>query len=206
MSKNEMQVMEQQPGLITPAGSLDQTVEQFRIYQQMRSQLGTQDDFQRISGKLHPKKSFVRKVQRFFNLSCEIVQDEPLRDSEGQIIAWLAKARAIHLGTGAYQEADGSCGFDEKVDKYGKVDPKRATIHNIRAHAVTRAKNRAILDLVGFGEVSAEEINPSEHDYQPQQQRYRQPQKQQDPLTAKKIEATKAGRNKGLTDDEMFNL
>src|SRR5690606_30751692 len=68
------------------------------------------------------------------------------------------------LQTGAYQDADGSCSFDEKVEK-------QRTIHNIRAHAITRAKNKAILDLVGFGEVSAEEINGAEyddaHNYQP---------------------------------------
>ncbi|SMO54453.1 hypothetical protein [Melghirimyces algeriensis] len=177
MNKNEVQAMEQQPGLITPAGSLDQTVEQFRIYQQMKNKLGTRDDFQAIRTKEgvknHPKKSFVRKVQRFFNLSCEIVQDEPLRDSDGNVIAWLAKARAIHLGTGAFQEADGSCAFDEKVDKRGELDPKRATIHNIRSHAVTRAKNRAILDLVGFGEVSAEEMTDNEYDVPQQSQQWK---------------------------------
>src|SRR5690606_5005959 len=72
-------------------------------------------------------------------------------------------ARAMHLPTGAYQDADGSCSFDEKVEK-------QRTIHNIRAHAITRAKNRAILDLVGFGEVSAEEINISEYESPSRQQ------------------------------------
>lgn len=37
----------------------------------------------------------------------------------------------------------------------------QATEHNIRSHAHTRAMNRAISNLVGFGEVSAEEV---EHD------------------------------------------
>jgi hypothetical protein len=36
--------------------------------------------------------------------------------------------------------------------------PAGATAHNIRSHAVTRAMNRAISNLVGFGEVSAEEV------------------------------------------------
>lgn len=85
------------------------------------------------------------------------MQDEPLRDEHGAIIAWLAKARAIHLTTGAFQDADGSCSFSEKVARNPKQQAQMRTIHNIRAHAVTRAKNRAILDLVGFGEVSAEE-------------------------------------------------
>lgn len=34
-----------------------------------------------------------------------------------------------------------------------------ATEHNVRGHASTRAFNRAVSDLVGFGEVSAEEID-----------------------------------------------
>lgn len=170
MSKNHLQLIENQPapvqnvGMITPAASLDEAIEQFNLYQQLKKKLGSPEDFQRIGDKQHPKKSFVRKVQRFFNVSCAIIQDEPLKDQDGNIIAWLAKARAIHRATGAYQEADGSCGFDEKVDKYGNPDKKRQTIHNIRSHAVTRAKNRAILDLVGFGEVSAEEINEQEYD------------------------------------------
>lgn len=40
--------------------------------------------------------------------------------------------------------------------------PAEGSIHNIRAHAHTRAANRAISNLVGFGEVTAEELNPEE--------------------------------------------
>lgn len=36
--------------------------------------------------------------------------------------------------------------------------PSEATVHNVRSHAHTRAFNRAVSNLVGFGEVSAEEI------------------------------------------------
>lgn len=36
--------------------------------------------------------------------------------------------------------------------------PGDATEHNVRGHASTRAFNRAVSDLVGFGEVSAEEV------------------------------------------------
>lgn len=158
--ENQQQPAVQQPGMITPAGSIDDILAQWHMYQELKRQIGTPDDFQKIGDKQHPKKSFVRKVQRFFNVSCEIIQDEPLKDEKGKPIAWLAKVRAVHQATGAFQEADGSCSFDEKV-------PKQRTVHNIRAHAITRAKNRAILDLVGFGEVSAEEINSSEYSYQP---------------------------------------
>jgi len=139
--------------LILPAGTVDQAVQAFAAYQELKHRLAGPEDFQVIAGKQFPKKSFVRKVQRFFALSCELLRDEPLRDGEGNIIGWLATARAVHLPTGAYQDADGSCSMAEKA-------PGQRTIHNIRAHAITRAKNRAILDLVGFGDVSAEELAP----------------------------------------------
>ena len=44
-----------------------------------------------------------------------------------------------------------------------KTLPAQATEHNIRSHAQTRAMNRAISNLVGFGEVSAEEVERDEH-------------------------------------------
>jgi len=40
--------------------------------------------------------------------------------------------------------------------------PAQATEHNVRSHAHTRAFNRAVSNLVGFGEVSAEEVDPDE--------------------------------------------
>lgn len=42
--------------------------------------------------------------------------------------------------------------------------PDQATEHNIRSHAHTRAFNRAVSNLVGFGEVSAEEVDRDAHD------------------------------------------
>jgi len=197
---------QQQNQMIMPAGTVEQALEAFKQYQELKHRLGTAEDFQRIGDKTHPKKSFVRKVQRFFNVSCEIIQDEPLYDKNGKIIAWLAKARATHLATGAYQEADGSCGFEEKNEK-------QRTIHNIRAHAITRAKNRAILDLVGFGEVSAEEIN--EREYIAQQTRQQQPQQQQQQqqrhlqgmVTQAQINKIFAmGRGKKLTEEQIRKL
>ena len=41
--------------------------------------------------------------------------------------------------------------------------PAQATEHNIRSHAHTRAFNRAVSNLVGFGEVSAEEVDRDDH-------------------------------------------
>lgn len=46
-----------------------------------------------------------------------------------------------------------------------RAQPSQATEHNIRSHAHTRAFNRAVSNLVGFGEVSAEEVD-REHGHQ----------------------------------------
>jgi hypothetical protein len=43
-----------------------------------------------------------------------------------------------------------------------KTLPSQATEHNVRTHAHTRAFNRAVSNLVGFGEVSAEEVDRDE--------------------------------------------
>lgn len=187
-------------GMITPAGTIEETIKQFQIYQQLKSQLGTAEDFQAIKSKdgkvkYHPNKSFVRKVQRFFNVSCEILQDEALRNADGEIEAWLVKVRAIHLGTGAFQEGDGSCSFDEKRSKR-----QPATLHNIRAHAVTRAKNRAILDLVGFGEVTAEEISDASGSFES----IETGSSDQNLITEKQRRALfSISRRKGLSDEEI---
>jgi hypothetical protein len=191
-------------GMITPAGSIEQAIEQFELYQELKLRLGTADDFQQIGNKKHPKKSFVRKVQRFFNVSCEVVEISPFRDETGKVIAWLAKARAVHLGTGAFQEGDGACSYEEKTAEDPLKEKRLRTIHNVRSHAVTRAKNRAILDLVGFGDVSAEEINIGDY-FQPEVSGSRTTNYPlTGPATTNQRKAIFAiGKEKGLTKDEV---
>lgn len=149
-----LQVAPTRPTMITPAVSVDEAVEQFEQYQSLKERLANENDFQQIGNKKHPKKSFVRKMQRFFNLSVEI--RDMHREEHRDDFTWYVTCRATHLPTGAFQDGDGACSASEK---HGNQD----TEHNVRAHAVTRAKNRAVLDLVGFGEVSAEEINQGDN-------------------------------------------
>jgi hypothetical protein len=191
-------------GMITPAGSIEQAIEQFELYQELKLRLGTADDFQQIGNKKHPKKSFVRKVQRFFNVSCEVVEISPFLDETGKVIAWLAKARAVHLGTGAFQEGDGACSYEEKTAEDPLKEKRLRTIHNIRSHAVTRAKNRAILDLVGFGDVSAEEINIGDGDFLLQESGSKTNYPLMGQATTNQRKAIFAiGKEKGLTKDEV---
>jgi hypothetical protein len=164
---------------IQPAASMEQMIDAFKSYQLLRDRIGEPSDFQQIPSRegprSFPKKSFVRKVQRYFGLSCEIIRDEPLRDSDGTITAWLATVKASHTGTGSSQQGDGTCSMLEKNEN-------QRTEHNIRAHAVTRAKNRAVMDLVGFGETTADELGSIDPAPARQSQQTRQPKRYSAPL------------------------
>lgn len=109
------------------------------------------------------------------------------RDNFGYIVTYEASAANGRSATG-----DGSCFAIEKARRFRcphperegstrtlhypaencpsfdpayqwKTLPAQSTEHNIRSHAHTRAFNRAVSNLVGFGEVSAEEVDRDEH-------------------------------------------
>lgn len=104
------------------------------------------------------------------------------RDNFGYVVTYRAVTASGRAATG-----DGSCFAVEKARRFRCPHPERpgstrtvhfpaeacpdfdpafqwrtlpaqATEHNIRSHAHTRAFNRAVSNLVGFGEVSAEEV------------------------------------------------
>jgi len=110
-----------------------------------------------ISGKQFRKKSYWRAVSTAFRLSVEITDEREYTDDGGGR-HYLATARAT-APDGRTATGDGSCSASEKSGRM-------LTLHNVRAHACTRAKNRAISDLVGFGEVSAEELRGGQWDDQ----------------------------------------
>lgn len=108
------------------------------------------DCIQTIQGKQFRKKNYWRAIATAFNLTLEI-REEKLDEAESGAWGYLATYRAT-APNGRFSDGDGSCYASEKKEA-------QATVHNVRAHAHTRAMNRAISNLVGFGEVSAEEIH-----------------------------------------------
>lgn len=103
-----------------------------------------------IQGKKFRKKAYWRAIATAFRVEARLVSEEriELEDDWG----YTATYRAI-TADGRKCDGDGACMASEKHGAMG-------TVHNVRAHAHTRAKNRAIADLVGFGEVSADELGP----------------------------------------------
>jgi len=122
-----------------------------------------ESDYQRIRVKLRdpetgndeyvfkdfPKKSAWRKLAKFYRVSTEIVEKHRV-DREDDSWVWHYTVKAIGPD-GQSQMGEGSCDSKE-------VHGDRRREHDTKSKAHTRAKNRAISDLIGFGQVSAEEL------------------------------------------------
>ena len=95
------------------------------------------------------KKSGWRLMAQAFNISDEIVEKERMVLPDGSIY-WVFTVRAI-APNGRYSLGIAGCSNNEP----GKQNMRE---HDLMATAHTRAKNRAISDLIAAGEVSAEEM------------------------------------------------
>ena len=112
------------------------------------------------------KKSAWRKLARAFNISDEPIIKEIVRDENHQIISAYFEVKAI-LPNGRSGFGVGDCSIFDKIKSDDVELPsnfelrKRFTNaeHDVIATAHTRAKSRAISDLIGAGEVSAEELD-----------------------------------------------
>ncbi len=146
-----------------------QMVEAFKSYQQLQQALdhAMPDQIMSIEGRKFRKKGYWRALAVAFNLTVEVVTEA--READGifgdgqENFGYRVTYRAL-ARNGRAVVGDGSCFAIEKArrDEAWKVRPRQATEHNVRSHAHTRAFNRAVSNLVGFGEVSAEEINDDE--------------------------------------------
>jgi hypothetical protein len=69
VSPTERGMVPARSSFVTPATDIDTAVAAFEEYQALKERLGTAEDFVQRGGKRIPKKSFVRKMQKFFGLS-----------------------------------------------------------------------------------------------------------------------------------------
>ena len=145
---------------IMPIMKIDEMVATFDEYQKLREKLERDGDFTKFStsqgDKKAPTKQWRVKLERFFGLSAEITKDWDTKEDDNSI-TYHKRARVTHLRSGLFHEATGACNTKEKERDMAKK------YHNAESHAETRAKNRAVLEFVGFGEVSAEELTEVIH-------------------------------------------
>lgn len=142
-------------GVLMPYDA-DEVKTAMTAYQQAVAAVLDESDWQNAGrGERFIKKSGWRKIAKAFGLSVSRVESGVERDSEGNPVRAFAVFRAT-APNGQSQDGDGYCSVDES--RFQKDSGRKKLENDMRATATTRAKNRAISDLVGMGEVSAEEV------------------------------------------------
>ncbi len=132
-----------------PAMSPQLGKEIMQKYQALCKAMLTKEDYQKVADKEYKKKSAWRKLARAFNVSDEIIQEVHEKLDEKGNFQWRVHVRA-YTATGRQAVGVGVCSTRERA--FAHVD------HDVYATAHTRAKNRAISDLLGAGETSYEEM------------------------------------------------
>lgn len=137
---------------------VEYAISMLKQFNEIKKSVLRPDDVVNINGKPCIKRSGWRIISVVFNVSTEIIYiNKQFYDNNPDKLIVEVKARAI-AQNGRYEEEIGSCDWREFNN--GKLKGK-GTTHNITTKAVTRAINRAISNLVGGGEVSAEEMDIS---------------------------------------------
>ena len=146
---NEVMVVEQNSAAISTV-NVDQALQEWEAYQKITEMMLDESDYQNIQGKAFKKKSAWRKYARAFNITTEIIDKDIVKSEKTGAVREASFVVRATLPTGRYADGWGNCSRQEG----NKAHPN----HDIPATAMTRATNRAIADLIGAGEVTAEEI------------------------------------------------
>jgi len=154
--------------IVTPA-EVDAVLDMIKSFENFKSKVLTHRDFATIQGKTFVMKSGWAKYALVCMVSTE-VRDERVEERNGNRIYHFTY-RAIHQPSNRYADAVGSASEAERKEWN---HPE----HDIRTLAQTRACNRAISNLVGGGEISAEEMQTST--------RIRQPRKEVNPRATRR--------------------
>lgn len=167
---------------VSLAVSVNEALAEWKEYQDLTHQLLDDSDYQSIGKKKFKKKSAWRKYARAFNISDRVTYEEIIREEDGFPIYARIRVEARHTN-GRTSEADHECHISERCCPAAHGLPCDKSSWNshsccargcvgrqhwshpgdIPATATTRAKNRAISDLIGAGEVSAEEMDGQRH-------------------------------------------
>lgn len=143
------------PTIVKPIASIDDIVENWKQFEKLKKQLLKPDDYQAIVrrgiSKKYIKRSGFRKIAVAFGLSDEIIsQTRTDRHDKEDSFTWQIVVKVTHPN-GRTCTGVGACDSLERGFAHKE--------HDIYATAHTRAKSRAISDMVAGGEASAEEMN-----------------------------------------------
>ena len=136
--------------IVRPAVSAQQAIAAWNEFQDLKRAILQPSDIKKIQGKDFMVKSAWRKFATFFNLNDKIVEEAQTPHSDGNGWTWKIKVECM-APNGRITEGVGMCSTSERT--FAHLE------HDTYATAHTRAKNRAISDMVAAGEVSAEEVS-----------------------------------------------
>jgi hypothetical protein len=148
--------------VLHPLNVEEQTAAMAEHQAMLRGVLDDNSDYQGAGGgKRFVKKSGWRKIATAYSLSLEVVSgtDKVDRAEDGSVARASVWVRAT-APNGRHAEGDGYC--DVAEERFSGARGNKSKLENdLRGTASTRATNRAISNLVGMGDVSAEEMTPS---------------------------------------------
>ena len=129
--------------------NVQMTIEVMKLFQEIKEKVLDDNDIVFIANKKYIKRSGWRKIALAFNITTEIKEIQREKVDDKYVVRVVARAIAPN---GRISE---EVGISDSSEFTGNL---KASMHNIESKAVTRAINRAISNLVGGGELSAEEI------------------------------------------------
>lgn len=135
------------PAPVLPLVTPEEAAQQWQRFESLKAKLLVDDDYQTIAGKRFIKRSGFRKIAVYFGLSDRVVKEER-HDREDGSFSWRIVVEAF-APNGRTCIGVGAC--DSRERKFAHTE------HDVYATAHTRAKSRAISDMVAGGVVSAEE-------------------------------------------------
>lgn len=133
--------------LVAPVDA-EHILEAFKKFEWLKRNVIGPDDRQKIGNTSFIKKSGWLKVALSCNISLEKREERVEQEGDDTIYHYTYRAIAP---TGRFADADGSASSAERTFTHMP--------HDLRTLAQTRACNRAISNLAGGGEISAEEMS-----------------------------------------------
>jgi hypothetical protein len=153
MSSNEELPVPVDP--VKPLVSPEKAAEEWARFEALKAKLLTDEDYQTILGRRYIKRSGFRKIAVYFGLSDRILEQERTEREDGSF-SWRIVVE-VEAPNGRTSTGVGAC--DSRERRFAHVE------HDVYAIAHTRAKSRAISDMVAGGAVSAEEIEAQQETY-----------------------------------------
>lgn len=159
-------------GIVGLPVPIEEAVRQWQQYQELCRRLLGPEDMQRIGKREFRKKSGWRKLAKAFNITDKVIDSRIDKDEDGRVVSADFFVLAV-APNGRTAEGWGGCSIWERAHEEDKIDSDGSVTckgpcngrkhfsnadHDVPATAHTRAKNRAIADLIGAGEVSYDEV------------------------------------------------